>query len=149
MGLNSVMVRVSNPADRPRGVEAEMLVDPGAIFSVVPAHELARLGVEPEKVERFSATLRHRIRAGWGVVQRDDACDRPSPRRHHQASTDAPRREREARSTRGRDGPTAVPRQSAHLRGTGIPTVTMPGGSAGEIPALSSVRVKESQRDGP
>jgi hypothetical protein len=31
-----------------------MLVDSGAIFSVVPAGELGRLGIVPEKVERFS-----------------------------------------------------------------------------------------------
>jgi predicted aspartyl protease len=54
MGLTSVVVRISNPADRSRGVEAEMLVDSGAIFSVVPAEELHALGIAPEKVERFS-----------------------------------------------------------------------------------------------
>ena len=54
MGLTSVVVRISNPADRSRGIEAEMLVDSGAIFSVVPADELRALGMAPEKVERFS-----------------------------------------------------------------------------------------------
>jgi predicted aspartyl protease len=54
MGLTSVIVRVSNPSDRSRGVEAEMLVDSGAIFSVVPAGELRRLGIVPEKIERFA-----------------------------------------------------------------------------------------------
>jgi hypothetical protein len=54
VGLTSVVVRISNPADRTRGLEAEMLVDSGAIFSVVPADELRELGMEPEKVERFS-----------------------------------------------------------------------------------------------
>ena len=54
MALTSVMVRVSNPADRSRGVEAEMLVDSGAIFSVVPAGELERMGIVPDKTERFS-----------------------------------------------------------------------------------------------
>jgi predicted aspartyl protease len=54
MGITSVVVRISNPADRSRGIEAEMLVDSGAIFSVVPADELRALGIAPEKVERFS-----------------------------------------------------------------------------------------------
>ncbi|MGH7896173.1 MAG: aspartyl protease family protein [Candidatus Binatia bacterium] len=54
MGLTSVMVRVSNPSDRARGIEAEMLVDSGAIFSVVPAGELLALGIGPERTERFS-----------------------------------------------------------------------------------------------
>jgi predicted aspartyl protease len=48
------MVRISNPADRSRGIDAEMLVDSGAIFSVVPADELRALGMAPEKTERFS-----------------------------------------------------------------------------------------------
>ena len=54
MGLTSVMVRISNPADQARGIDAEMLVDSGAIFSVVPADELSALGIAPEKTERFS-----------------------------------------------------------------------------------------------
>ncbi len=54
MGLTSVRVRIGNPADASRGVEAEMLVDSGAIFSVVPADELRALGIVPEKTERFS-----------------------------------------------------------------------------------------------
>jgi predicted aspartyl protease len=48
------MVRISNPADRARGLDAEMLVDSGAIFSVVPAGELQALGIAPEQIERFS-----------------------------------------------------------------------------------------------
>lgn len=54
MGLTSVLVRISNPADVSRGIEAEMLVDSGAIFSVVPRDELEILGIAPEKSERFS-----------------------------------------------------------------------------------------------
>jgi predicted aspartyl protease len=54
MGLTSVLVRISNPADRSQAIEAEMLIDSGAIFSVVPAHELQAIGLEPHKVERFS-----------------------------------------------------------------------------------------------
>ena len=48
------MVRISNAADQARGIDAEMLVDSGAIFSVVPADELLGLGIAPEKTERFS-----------------------------------------------------------------------------------------------
>src|SRR4029079_2561992 len=33
---------------------AEMLVDSGASLSVAPASELRKLGIEPEKTERFS-----------------------------------------------------------------------------------------------
>jgi hypothetical protein len=54
VGITSVVVRISNPGDRRRGIEAEMLVDSGAIFSVVPATELHALAIEPEHMERFS-----------------------------------------------------------------------------------------------
>ena len=54
MGLTSIMVRISNLADRTRGVEAEMLVDSGAIYSAAPADELRALGIEPVKNERFA-----------------------------------------------------------------------------------------------
>jgi len=54
VGLTSVIVRISNPADQARGIDAEMLVDSGAIFSVAPADELLALGIAPEKTERFS-----------------------------------------------------------------------------------------------
>jgi predicted aspartyl protease len=54
MGLTTVTVRVSNPADRACAIEGEMLVDSGAIFSVVPAEELYALGIKPEKIDRFS-----------------------------------------------------------------------------------------------
>ena len=54
MGITCVPVRISNPADRARAIDAEMIVDSGAIFSVVPADELDALGIAPEKVERFA-----------------------------------------------------------------------------------------------
>ena len=54
MGITTVSVRISNPADRTRALDAPMLVDSGAIFSVVPADELHALGIGPEKMDRFS-----------------------------------------------------------------------------------------------
>ena len=65
VGLTSVVVRISNPADRSRALEAEMLVDSGAIFSVAPADELAALGIQPEKVERFGGPGFSRHPPGW------------------------------------------------------------------------------------
>jgi hypothetical protein len=53
MGLTSVVVRISNIADRTRAVEAEMLIDSGAIYSAAPADVLRALGIEPEKRELF------------------------------------------------------------------------------------------------
>jgi predicted aspartyl protease len=69
MGLTSVMVRISNPADASRGVEAEMLVDSGAIFSVVPGDELRALGMAPEKTERFSLADGNSVTREVGIAR--------------------------------------------------------------------------------
>jgi clan AA aspartic protease len=53
MGLTHVRVRVSNPA-RPRSsVMLRLLVDSGAVYSVVPAATLKRLGIEPHSSRTF------------------------------------------------------------------------------------------------
>jgi predicted aspartyl protease len=75
VGLTSVVVRISNPADRSRAVEAEMLVDSGAIFSAVPADELAALGIQPEKVERFSLADGTSVTRSVGIA-RFEVCGR-------------------------------------------------------------------------
>jgi predicted aspartyl protease len=53
MGLTVIEVEVANPS-RPRRCEAiEFLVDSGAIYSVVPAARLRRLGIRPISAEEF------------------------------------------------------------------------------------------------
>src|SRR5262245_24701731 len=54
MGLKTVVVRLRNPADRRRTVEEALLVDSGAIYAVVPAPVLRRIGVRPHGRETFS-----------------------------------------------------------------------------------------------
>src|SRR5215510_1957973 len=54
MGLTTLKVRLSNPADRRRAVEAELLVDSGAIYAVVPSPVLRRIGVRPRRKESFT-----------------------------------------------------------------------------------------------
>src|SRR5437867_4316486 len=53
MGLTSLVVRISNPTDPARFVDQEMLVDSGAVFAIVPAAVLRRLGIRPRRRERF------------------------------------------------------------------------------------------------
>ena len=56
MGVTFAKVRVSNPRRaRARAVELDFLVDTGAIYSVVPASALRKLGIE--RVERQEFTL--------------------------------------------------------------------------------------------
>ena len=45
MGLTYVKVRIANPHDVSRSDELELLVDTGALFSIVPGPRLASLGI--------------------------------------------------------------------------------------------------------
>jgi len=90
MGMTEVRVRVVNLADRNRSAEVDMVVDSGAIYSVVPAGVLRRIGVEPletqtfglangETVRRAIGDLRYEIEERGGAApvvfgRRGDAC---------------------------------------------------------------------------
>ena len=53
MGLTVVRIKVGNPA-RPRITEElDFLVDSGAVYSVVPARVLRKLGIKPIATQEF------------------------------------------------------------------------------------------------
>src|SRR5438128_10002964 len=54
MGVTALKVRLSNPRDRRRAVEKDLLVDSGSIYAVVPAPVLRRIGVRPSGKETFT-----------------------------------------------------------------------------------------------
>src|SRR5438046_6856921 len=68
MGLTSLKVRLSNPRDRRRAVEEELLVDSGAIFAVVPAPVLRRIGVRTHGKESFSLADGSRVSRSVGTA---------------------------------------------------------------------------------
>ena len=51
--MTEVRVRVVNLADTSRFAEVDMVVDSGAIYSIVPAGVLRRIGVEPRETKLF------------------------------------------------------------------------------------------------
>ena len=53
VGTAYLDVRVSNPADRRRGFEQRLIVDSGALYTIVPAPLLREIGIEPDRVQRF------------------------------------------------------------------------------------------------
>ena len=53
MGFVHVTVRIANAFDATKAETLEMLVDTGALYSVVPATLLARLGIETSHSEEF------------------------------------------------------------------------------------------------
>lgn len=53
MGLTFVTVRVGNPANGGPGEDVSCLVDSGAVYSLIPATVLRKLGVEPHSTREF------------------------------------------------------------------------------------------------
>ena len=53
MGLTYIRVSIANPARPRRSARLKFLVDSGAVYSVVPASVLRRLGIKPGKTRSF------------------------------------------------------------------------------------------------
>ena len=69
MGITEVRVRVVNLADTSRFAEVDMVVDSGAIYSVVPAGVLRRIGVEPQETQVFGLANGESVRRQMGDVR--------------------------------------------------------------------------------
>ncbi len=53
MGLTFVFVTLSNPKNAKKLIEKKLLVDSGAVYSVVPKEVLVSLGIKPIDKQRF------------------------------------------------------------------------------------------------
>lgn len=53
MGLTHIQTSIANPAKPRRRARLKFLVDSGAMYSVVPAPVLQRLGIKPGKTKTF------------------------------------------------------------------------------------------------
>ena len=53
MGLTYIQASIANPARPRRSAKLKFLVDSGALYSVVPARVLRRLGIKPGKTKTF------------------------------------------------------------------------------------------------
>jgi clan AA aspartic protease len=53
MGLTHVRARIANPARPSRSATIKFLVDSGAVYSLVPAATLRRLGIRPHSTRTF------------------------------------------------------------------------------------------------
>lgn len=66
MGMTYVEMEVTHPSGRRRAVKERFLVDSGAVYSVVPAKVLARLGIKPHSKEEFTLANGQAITRGLG-----------------------------------------------------------------------------------
>ncbi len=64
MGLTYVALKVANPADPSQSFQEDLLVDSGAVYSVVPGTHLAQIGISPHSRRTF-------ILANGESVERD------------------------------------------------------------------------------
>jgi len=69
MGMTEVRVRVANLEDRKRFADVDMVVDSGAIYSIVPASVLRSIGVEPRETQAFGLANASRVRRQVGDVR--------------------------------------------------------------------------------
>jgi clan AA aspartic protease len=68
MGLTTLKVEVGNPATPEKVEKVEFLIDSGAIYSVVPAPILEKLGIKPLTEEEFRLANGETIKRKKGVA---------------------------------------------------------------------------------
>jgi len=80
MGITFLKLKVANPAHPRRTESLEFLIDTGAVYSVVPARVLRRLGIKPDRTEEFTlADGSHTKRRIGGAIFEIDGRRGPSP----------------------------------------------------------------------
>ena len=68
MGITEVAVEVSNPRDQTQWRKLDLIVDTGAIFTVIPKSTLEQLGITSYAEETFHLADGSEIRRGLGDV---------------------------------------------------------------------------------
>jgi clan AA aspartic protease len=80
MGITFLKLKIANPAHSRKMETLEFVIDTGAIYSVVPARTLRRLGIKPDRTEEFTlADGSHVKRRIGGAVFEIDGRRGPSP----------------------------------------------------------------------
>jgi predicted aspartyl protease len=69
MAITYLKVKVVNPWQPTKVLERRFLVDSGAIYSVIPAEELKKLGVKPEGSQKFILANGQEIEKEIGEVK--------------------------------------------------------------------------------
>jgi len=80
MGMTEIRVRIVNLADPRRAADVDMVVDSGAVYSIVPAAVLRRIGVAPRDVQNFGLANGGTVRRAIGDVRYEiDRCAGAAP----------------------------------------------------------------------
>lgn len=68
MGITVSKVKIINPQSPQKSDELEFIVDSGAVYSVVPADKLEKLGVKPHRKQIFSLADGSKVEREMGDV---------------------------------------------------------------------------------
>jgi predicted aspartyl protease len=80
VGITYLKLQIANPRQPRRAESLELLVDTGAVYSVVHGRVLRRLGIKPDRTKEFTpADGSHARRRIGGAVLQVDGRRGPSP----------------------------------------------------------------------
>jgi clan AA aspartic protease len=68
MGFTYVKAKVCNPAEPSRCIEVELLVDTGAIYTVIEKQKLKEIGIEPYEKREFNTVDNRTIEREVGGI---------------------------------------------------------------------------------
>jgi predicted aspartyl protease len=66
VGITHLTLRISNPREPNRGFEHELIVDTGALYSIVPGTLLADIGIDPDRSHTFQLADGRRVQREVG-----------------------------------------------------------------------------------
>lgn len=69
VGTTRLTVRTSNLTDPSRALEQELIVDAGAVYTILPGRLLRQIGVAPDRVRTFELADGRRIEREMGSVR--------------------------------------------------------------------------------
>ncbi len=80
MGITHVTIRIGNPREPTRWFEHKLIVDTGALYSIVPATLLAEIGIEPDRLQTFECADGRRVqREVGGALYEFEGIRSPAP----------------------------------------------------------------------
>src|SRR5690242_4895299 len=80
VGITHLTLRISNPREPSRGFEQKLIVDTGALYSIVPATRLAEIGIEPDRSHTFELADGRRVqREVGGALYEFEGIRAPAP----------------------------------------------------------------------
>lgn len=66
VGITHLTLRISNPRAPSRGFDHELVVDTGALYSILPGTLLADIGIEPDRSQTFELADGRRVQREVG-----------------------------------------------------------------------------------